>query len=249
MRAVLSLLLLLASAQPARADVSDKITRTVAIAPGTAISLRVTVGDVVVRGWDRDDVGVEIARRAPDRTQLARVSADIQQSGGELVVRALQADEGRDARLRADVVLRIPAAAQLREVAVFEGGVDLEDLRGASSVRVERGDIVARRLSGTIRLETSIGSIRLDDAALSADGLMRLRTFNGDVSLHLARLPTDARILALSMGGTITSDIPLNVKDRWGPRFGEATLGKGEPVISIDVVNGNVSLRVAAAAR
>ena len=53
----------------------------------------------------------------------------------------------------------------------------------------------------------------------------------------LAERPADARIMALALNGD-QSDIPLTMKDTWGPRWGEATLGKGEPVISLDVVTG-----------
>lgn len=72
---------------------------------------------------------------------------------------------------------------------------------------------------------------------------LRLRAFNGDVRLTLAERPANARILALALNGHITSEIPLTMRDTWGPRWGEATLGRGEPVISIDVVTGTVDLR------
>ena len=65
-----------------------------------------------------------------------------------------------------------------------------------------------------------------------------MRAFNGDVRLTLDEVPTDARVMALALNGTISSDIPLTMKDTWGPRWGEATLGKGEPVVSIDVITG-----------
>jgi DUF4097 and DUF4098 domain-containing protein YvlB len=202
-----------------------------------------------VSGWDRQEASVEIVRRAPEKQQLAAIPVTVEQGGDGVLVRAVQADGGHDARLRTDVVVRVPASAELRDVAVFEGHMELTDLRGSCSARLERGDIRGSRLSGAVRLETALGNIRLSAASLSPGGMMRLRTFNGDVALELASVPPHARILALSMGGAITSDIPLTLKQRWGPRFGEATLGNGEPVISIDVVNGNVAITVAGAKR
>jgi DUF4097 and DUF4098 domain-containing protein YvlB len=246
---VLRTLLFAAAAAAAPADVTDRVARTVAISAATPISLQITVGDVQVSGWDRDDVSVEILRRAPDARRLARIPAVVEQGSDGLRIRAVQADAAHDARLRTDVVLHVPSAARLNDISVFEGRVELSGLRGACSAHLERGNIVGRNLSGAIRLETAIGNIRLDTATLSPEGLMRLRTFNGDVALELAAKPEHARILALSMGGTITSDIPLTRRERWGPRFGEATLGRGEPLISIDVVNGNVAISVAGAAR
>jgi hypothetical protein len=74
---------------------------------------------------------------------------------------------------------------------------------------------------------------------------MRLRTFNGNVTLELDERPANARVLALSMGGTITSDLPLTRQERWGPRWAETTIGTGEPLISIDVVNGDIALKIA----
>jgi DUF4097 and DUF4098 domain-containing protein YvlB len=157
----------------------------------------------------------------------------------------MQADGGRDAAVRTDIVLTVPPATHLRELSLLEGSVELSGLSGACAAHVERGDVVARNLSGAIRVETSMGNIRLEGATLTPDGLIRLRTFNGDVTLSLSAHPAHARILALSMGGTITSDIPLNRRERWGPRWGEATIGGGEPLISIDVVNGNITIEVA----
>jgi hypothetical protein len=249
MSVVLRVLLSIAAAATPRADVSDRIARVVPIVPGTPVSVEITIGHVIVTGWDREDVSIEIVRRAPDPRQLALIPVQVEQGANGLTIRALQADGGRDAHVRTDVALHVPQVARVRDIAVFEGAIELADLHGAYSARVERGDIVGTRLSGVVRLETAIGDIRLGRATLSPDGLMRLRTFNGDVSIELARMPTHARMLALSMGGTITSDIPLTRKEQWGPRFGEATLGSGESVISLDVVNGNVSITVAGARR
>lgn len=237
----------MAAASPAWADVSDRIARVIPILPGTPVSVQITIGHLLVSGWDRNEVSVEIVRRAADTQQLALIPVHVAQGADGVVVRAVQADGGHDARLRADVVIRVPSITQLRDVAVFEGRIELADLRGACSARLERGEITGTRLSGAVRLETAMGNIRLAAATLSPGGMLRLRAFNGDVALELASTPPHARILALSMGGTITSDIPLALKQRWGPRFGEATLGNGEPVISIDVVNGDVAITVARA--
>ena len=73
---------------------------------------------------------------------------------------------------------------------------------------------------------------------------MRLRVFNGPLRVRFPRLPANARLLAVTLRGTITSDIPLTRKEQFGPRFGETTLGSGDPVMSMDVVYGDISIRV-----
>lgn len=241
---VFRVLLVLAAAVPAAADTTDRITRVLPLAAGAPVSLQISIGRVQVAAWSRPELALEIVRRAPGRPELARIPVEVETAAG-VRIRAVQPDAGRDATLRTDVVLRMPASAELREISIFEGTLELDGLTGAVAAHVERGDVLARNIGGRIRVETGMGDIRLDNATLSTDGLIRLRTFNGDVRLRLAKAPSDARILALSMGGSIRSDIPLTRRERWGPRWGEATLGRGEPVISIDVVNGNIDIAVA----
>lgn len=245
MSQVFRAMLILALAPPAAGDTTDRLARVVPLPPGAPIRLHVTVGQVKVSAWDRPEVSVDVVRRAPDRAALDRIPLHVDATGGALVIRAVQRDDGRDAEVRSDVVLRVPAAARLAAIDVFEGGLELTGLSGGCTARVERGDIVARDLSGAVRLETAIGAVRLERAILSAAGnLIRVRTFNGDVDVALAGAPANARILALSMGGTITSDIPLTRREQWGPRWAEATIGDGGSLLSIDVVNGNIAIRV-----
>jgi hypothetical protein len=228
----------------ASAEVTDRIVRTLPLPSGTRLSLEITVGQVQVVGWDKPDVAVEIVRHAPDAARLALVAPRIEAGAEGVTIRARQPDAGRDASIRTDVTLRVPAAAALRDIDVFEGSIELAGLTGDCAARLERGAITAKDVSGAIRLETAMGDIRLERATLTPQGMMRLRTFNGNVDVGLAGKPSHARVLALSLGGTIASDIPLNRRERWGPRFGETTIGNGEPVLSIDVVNGNIAIRL-----
>ncbi len=149
-------------------------------------------------------------------------------------------------RCRTEVTLRVPRKARLTLVRVMEGQITVTGLHGSIDASIQRGPITASDVSGVVRLETGIGNVAADRALLSSEGLLRLRAFNGDVRLSLAQRPTDARVMALALNGTIASDIPLTMKDTWGPMFGEATLGKGHPVISIDVVTGKIEIRVGA---
>ena len=223
----------------------DRVTRTLALHPGQAIVVDATVGDITIQGWDRADVSIEVVRTVPTRESLVKLPIVIAgDAGADLRVTATQPGGGKEAKLRADITMSIPRGAELKRVALFEGTLKLKDLSGAVSAAVNRGPIEASRLAGTIRLETSIGSIDLDQATLLPTGLLRLRTFNGNVRVGLAVRPADARILALTLNGTITSSIPLERKDQFGPRFAGAILGNGEPVLSVDVVTGHITIDI-----
>ena len=231
-----------AVARGAKVDVTDRQTQTVLLPPSKPLSIEVTIGTVRIDGWDQPLAEIIVERRVPTTAQFARVPLSIEDTPSGVVVRALQTDNGTDPAFRTDVTVRLPRTARIDRVQVMEGRITIEGFRGQITADIRRGPIDGKDVAGTIRLETGIGSVTLTNARLSPNGLLRLRTFNGDVRLSLAERPTDARILALALNGQIKSSIPLTMRDTWGPRWGETTLGKGEPVISLDVVTGSIAI-------
>jgi hypothetical protein len=227
--------------QTGRSAPTAELKRTLRLPRGVPIAVRATVGDISIAGWDRPDVEVVITRTAATPEGLSDISAAIDADSDGLRVTTVQAASSRDARLRGSVVLRVPADHPIASLDLFEGTIALLDLRGGVRASVEHGSIAAVSLGGPIRLETVIGDIRLENAAL-AESAIHLRAFNGNVTLSFPATPAHARILALSLDGSIRSDIPLTLKTAFGPRFGEATLGGGGPLVSIDVVSGGIRI-------
>jgi DUF4097 and DUF4098 domain-containing protein YvlB len=234
---------LLAAALLFSLDATDRQAQTVTLPAGKTLSIEITVGSVRIEGWDKPDAEVVVERHAPGAAQLTRLPVTIDDTPARVIIRAIQADNGTDPAFRTDVTVRLPRAAEIDRVQVLEGRITLEGLRGRIDADIRRGPIEARDLSGTVRLEAGIGSVSVTGARLTPTGLLRLRSFNGNVRLSLAQRPVDARIMALALNGHITSDIALTMRDTWGPRWAQATLGKGEPVISIDVVTGVIEIK------
>jgi DUF4097 and DUF4098 domain-containing protein YvlB len=226
------------------ADVTDRQTFTVPLPATRALIVELTIGHLRVSGEARTDAAIDVVRTAPRADLLSRVPVTLDETAEEVRVRATQAEGGTDPALKTDLTLRVPRDAALRSLRVMEGRITISALAGVVDADIRRGPIDASDISGVMRLETGIGSVTAKSARLSPAGLIRLRAFNGDVRLTLAEKPSDARVMALALDGTIRSAIPLTMKESWGPRFGEATIGKGEPVISLDVVTGNVEISV-----
>lgn len=226
-------------AAPAAAA-TDRQVRVFALTAAHSLSIEITVGDVRIEASDRRDAQVEIVRQAPDAAGFTRIPVVIDDRTPHIQIRATQTNDTTEASLRTDITLRLPRQTRLASVRLLEGKLVIDGLAGAIDADVRRGAIEARNISGTVRLETGIGDVTLRAARLTPGGLLRLRAFNGNVTLALAEQPPHARVLALALNGTIASTIPLKTKDAWGPRWGEATLGDGEPVISIDVITGRI---------
>jgi DUF4097 and DUF4098 domain-containing protein YvlB len=222
---------------------ADSQTRVVLLPAGKSLAIEVTVGTVRIEGWDKAEAEISIERHAPSTAQLDVLPIVFEDSPSRISVRVTQADGATDPVFRCDITVRVPRTALIDRVQVLEGRILVSRFAGTLTADIRRGPIEGKDLSGTLRLESGIGSVIVTGARLSPDGLLRLRAFNGDVRLALAERPADARIMALALNGRITSQIPLSMKDTWGPRWGETTLGKGEPVISLDVITGTIEIR------
>jgi hypothetical protein len=225
-------------------EVVDRVSRAVALPPAAAIRVDATIAELTITAAERHDVQIEIERRAPARADLARFPVEVEPGGQALHVSVVQPDDRRDPRLKSTIVITAPVAAVFPWVRVFEGHVRLENVHSAADVDIRRGVIDATRMAGRVRLESGIGGIDVRDSELTQDGMMRLRVFNGPLHVRFGHRPPNARILAVTLNGGITSDIPLTMKDRFGPRFGETTIGSGDPVLSMDVVKGDITVAV-----
>jgi len=232
-----------AAAHGAKVEASDRQSKTIPLPDGKPLVIDVTIGTVRIEGWDKSVAEIIVERHAPAASQLSRLPVSIEEVPPGIVVRARQTENTTDPAFRSDVTVRLPRSATIERTSVLEGRISIEGLTGTIESEIRRGPIDGKDLAGTIRLTTEIGTITLTNTRLTANGLLRLRTFNGDVRLTLAQRPADARIMTLALNGQIRSEIPLRMRDQWGPRSGEATLGKGEPMISIDVVTGLIEIK------
>ena len=230
----------------AHGDATDRISRTVPLEAGRPIRIEATISELTIVGSDRSDLQVDVVRRAPVTADLAKYPVVVDATAGAVRIAAIQADDGRDPSLKSDITVAAPVNSVFEAIRVFEGRVRLTNLKGACDVDLRRGAIEAAGLAGLVRLETGIGSLEVRQAELTPGGMMRLRVFNGPLRVRFARPPSSGRILAVTFNGTITSDIPLNMKDKFGPRFGETTIGDGDPVMSVDVVKGDITIGVGA---
>jgi hypothetical protein len=225
---------------------ADHLSRTLPLAPNTPIRIAITEGSVIVTGESRSDLAVDIVRRAAGGKSTTALPMVVEQTADGIHISALQASDtahlGHDPDLQATVTVHVPVDADIAAVDVFEGRIELTNLRGNVTAEITRGPIQATRLTGRVRLTGHIGDVTVEQAELPADGLLRLRTFNGTVRLALATRPANARVLAVTFNGHVSSNLPLEMKDQFGPNFGETTIGSGEPLISIDVVTGDIRI-------
>ncbi len=130
-------------------------------------------GSVEVRSWDRNEVLVEIEKRASDKAQAEAIRVSAEQSGSRITIEVRKPD-GPQARLgfrvspSARIVASVPASCNL-VVRSEDGSIRIERVQGKIDLRSGDGSLTGIDLSGTVRAHTGDGSMRFDNVSGSLD--------------------------------------------------------------------------------
>ena len=125
--------------------------------------------------------------------------------------------------------------------------------------RTVNGDVVGRGLSadaeehtvnGSITVETTSwadastvnGSITARLGSTGWQGDLEFSTVNGGITVDL---PSGAsmEVDASTVNGSMSTDFPLTIRGKWGPRRMSGTIGQGGRTLSLSTVNGSMQLR------
>ena len=125
--------------------------------------------------------------------------------------------------------------------------------------RTVNGEIEAHGLTAETELYTVNGSIAVETSSWAS-----ARTVNGSITARMGRadwsdeaefetvnggitldLPSNAsmQVEASTVNGSMSTDFPLTIRGRWGPRRMSGTIGQGGRTLALSTVNGNVELR------
>lgn len=177
--------------------------RTVAVRPNVLVSLCVSRGDVVVRGWERPEVrarsraseGIQLRRGGGSDALASRVEVIPLSRGGA------EPEHHGDCHGGGGVELDVPRGAVV-QVRAGDGRVSVSDV---SEVRVETqgGEIVVRRASRAVEATSLGGNVSLS----ASTGRVRLRSSGGAVKVTNVRAASAGDDFeAKSVSGEVTLD-------------------------------------------
>ena len=138
-------------------------------------------------------------------------------------------------------VVHVPAGVRV-DVRTVNGKVDIEGAGGEVVARTVNGPVEASTRVGPLRAETVNGPIRAHIGAMEGEGAITLKTVNGPVT---AELPEDigATVTLSTVNGRIDSDLPITVEGGVKRNRLHGRIGDGRHKVSIETVNGSVTLR------
>lgn len=155
-------------------QVSTREEKRFTVSTGEPVALRLSTfdGTLTVRSWDRNEVFVEIERRAPDQSAAEALVVNQTQDGNKITIEAPSPAERRTIDFNnghsVNFTVSLPRRVAL-EARTGDGGITADDLQGTIDLNSGDGRIVASRLDGQLKAHTGDGTIRIDQAAGKID--------------------------------------------------------------------------------
>jgi hypothetical protein len=140
--------------------------------------------------------------------------------------------------------MRVRDVSSEVRASTVNGLVEVRNVGGEVNANTVNGRVEVTTRSGPVNANTVNGDIDVSLGSLARDGAMRFRTVNGSVTVETPA-DLDANISMETMHGSISSDWPVQLSGKFGPRHAEGTIGRGGRMIRMTTLNGSVELRKA----
>jgi hypothetical protein len=227
-----------------------------AIPRGQAIEIKGVNGDVRADPSGSNEVEVVAEKRATkDNPESVRIEV-VPHAGGVTICAVYPSRDGskpnecrpgKDGRMNSqnnDVqvrfIVRVPAAVTFVGKTV-NGEVEATRLNGDVALSTVNGSITFSTTGGG-SATTVNGSIRGEMGRADWADTLEMSTVNGSITLTLPpTLSTDVR--ASTVNGDINTDFPMTITGRISRRKLEGTIGGGGRVLSLESVNGSITLK------
>jgi len=209
---------------------------------GGALRVDNAWGNIVIRGWERDELEVTAEETRDDSAEpAARPLVDVETGETAVAVKVRPADPSFSGERTIHLTLRVPHRVILKSVSARRGRIALADLFGEARLRLEDGDIRVENYSGALDAELGRGAVRAELVDLRDGDIVRLVLGEGPVEVFLEP-GFNGRLEADAGEGPVACDfdaVPAAGRSRVS-----GTVGTGEGALVIaSARSGSVSIR------
>jgi hypothetical protein len=179
-------------------------------------------GAVVIRGWDRDEVSVEVEKRGADKAAVDTIEVIANQKGD---VVSIEVREKGDAPRRsigfghfqsrsARLVASVPTGSNLI-VRTGDGSIKVEHVNGKVELRSSDGSVTGTDLAGDVFAHTEDGAIRLERLDGKCDAASEDGSIEVQGRLEALRVSTDdgSVVVKALTGSKVDRDWNLSTRD------------------------------------
>ena len=198
-------------------------TKKFTVTANPEIELDTFEGSIEIHSWDRNEVEVEVEKRAMEQRLVDEMQVTAEQKGNRVVVKVSAPSRG-DSFDGVQIGVHFSPSARLRVVVPRnsqltagsgDGSISIEDVDGKITLRTNDGSVRGSRLNGELIVRSGDGAIRLERVA----GKLDLETEDGSITLEAkptmlrARTNDGAIRLELESDTTVAEDWDLQTGD------------------------------------
>jgi hypothetical protein len=204
---------------------SARETLTFKITGQPNVVLETFDGAIELHSWDRDEVEVEIERRAMEQALLDDIKVESSEKNGVVTVKVT--GPARSDFRGVTVGVHVSPTARLR-VAVprnsnvqarsGDGSIRAEAIEGKLVLTTADGSVTGTRLGGDVQIRSGDGSIRLDNST----GVLDLETTDGSIGIDARPSVLKARTGDGSIRAQIEPDTVMT--DNWDLTTSDGTV-------------------------
>jgi hypothetical protein len=149
--------------------------------------------------------------------------------------------DGDNFQVEMQYVVKVPAGVRLSADNV-NGNVTARGLDAPASLETVNGDVTFEGATAST-IQTVNGKIKGTFTRGSWDGKMDIETVNGGVDLTFPGTLSAIITGETVNGGISSADFPITIEGKWGPKSFTGRIGGGTSKLSIQTVNGGITLK------
>jgi DUF4097 and DUF4098 domain-containing protein YvlB len=236
-------------ASVAVASVKDTEEFSFKINDGGRISLENINGDIQVTGGTGDTVKITANKKAGEQEYMDELKIIVDSDSDFIRIETRHPSNngswmnwGDNHSGSVSYVMTVPAGVNLDKISTVNGDVEISAMNGKVKAETVNGDLTASGLTADVDLETVNGGVHAEFDSLGGSQRVSAEAVNGRIVL---KLPADssARVHAETVNGSINAkDFDLEIDKGFVGRECDGEIGSGEARISLDTVNGSISI-------
>jgi len=235
-------ILILAGALWARdAREQEDFQQTFQLSANGVFSLSNVNGGVIIQAWDHATTEIRAVKRGPSKENMDLVKIDIRADANRIDVATIYPRGKNNLNVSVSYEVRLPKTVILRNVETVNGSVEVQGMTSEVTAETVNGSVKVLNSSGRVSATTVNGGITAELNRIDPEGDMKFETVNGSIKLILPE-GAGADVAAETVNGSVSSDFPVTVRGKFGPKRMQGVLGQGGARIRMETVNGGINL-------
>jgi DUF4097 and DUF4098 domain-containing protein YvlB len=243
----LSAVALALSSLTVAADATKNFSQTYEFDANGSIDVENINGDIVVSGWDKNEILLEYTITADDEDDLKNIKVEVEHDKREFDVE-VDIDSGGFMSWggnsgEVDFVLKVPKGASLDGIDSVNGDIEITGVTGEIKTETVNGRIVVKNASQDVKFGTVNGDVEIHVDRLSSSSRIKGDSVNGDIEIYLPE-NDGFELKSDTVNGDLSNDFDIEVDE--GEYVGADMDGEyksGGASLKFDTVNGDIDIR------